>query len=120
MHVFEGGSCVLGALGRSWPDFLEVRAHLGALLSQTGACLALEWWWGAALSAPPATGPGRWADSGDLGWRTGPRMGERGGDPEASLHQMPDAFLPNGSVLSVNCEGHGCGNPQRGGSMEIP
>lgn len=74
MHVFEGGSCVLGALGRSWPDFLEVRAHLGALLSQTGACLALEWWWGAALSAPPPRDledgliQGTWDEGQDPGW----------------------------------------------------
>ena len=50
MHMFEGGSHVLGALGRSWPGFLEARAHLGALLSQISACLALEQWWGAALA----------------------------------------------------------------------
>ena len=47
-------------------------------------------------------------------------MGDQGGDPEASLHQMPDTFLPNGSVLSVHCEGHGRRKPRRGGSMEIP
>lgn len=97
--------------------------HLGALLSQASAPLALEpvlpWPWngGGVLLCPLPMGPGRWADSGELGWRPGTRTGDRGGDPEASLHQMPDAFLPNGSVLSGHCEGHGCGKPGRGGSM---
>lgn len=44
--------------------------------------------------------------SGELGWGTGPKMG----NPEALLHQMPEAAVPQGSVLSLHCRGHGVEN----------
>lgn len=41
-------------------------------------------------------------------------------ETQRPLHQMPDAFLPNGSVLSVNCEVMGVEILNVEESMEIP
>lgn len=104
--MFEGGSHILGVLWCRWPGFSEASDSSGVLLSQMGTRLALELWWDVAL-VPHGT----WkmgCDSGELRWRTGPKIGNRGGDLEAPLYQMLDAALPNGSVLSMHCEGHGC------------
>lgn len=56
--------------------------------------------------------------SGQLGWRMGPKMQNRGRDSEAPLHQTPDVALLNGSVHFMPCQGHECEKHGCGGFTE--